>query len=492
MYLIVASHTLLTAMDREQQIAELLEQYPPPSIRNGWLANLFGCNQTRKLVHEHAIEQAWTEASSLKVRILKHVYENYFQPFNLCGLGCTKKRRMRDHSHYDAIYLKEAIEEGRDDLVALLFAHGALPNTSLRNSCYDCFDHLSTENSLYKLIFYFPKDARDQAGYEHIVTLLIDRGVRLNELYYCCQRHGWTSPIEAAIDQGKDTLVKLLVKHGADINLLHTDGHSLFAQRVYSMDVITVEKFLFLGADINYGHSLLPGLFCRNMESDKFPSWETGQLSLESSNITKMIALLVAHGAAIDGKDHFGETIFHKAFKREDSGDDLKLFLYQAPFTKTKTELKASRKCIIAALCLFNRLRLSRDMRINLLNYLSGEVFSLSHCRFLLQHGVGLQKLVPHCRMAWLKTLYRELDESVKANCLKEIVSLVTAHRLGKMKILFESQWLQDMYAERHPYNPNEHVILNLLDPNNVEQHRSAIVQKVRNEIIDMKLDLDY
>lgn len=469
LYVIIGTSALLHAMDHEQAIAELLVAYPAPSYKTGWVAGLFCGDFKRKVVHEQVLQEARAAEDTLKVSVLDHVYEGYFQIPQ--WLWCGPYARYRTFS--EKSILRSAIQAGRVDLVGLLLAHGAPPNTcvysaSIALHCY------GVQTPLMSFVEAFPEDGDNQAAFEHICSLLIAQGAGINEQHHCCRQHGISFPLKEALKKEKLHLAKLLIRCGADIDLLDSSLKTLLCCVAEWNNVKLVESLLSLGADANMGHSALPCAYRQGRQ--------------------KMISVFLEHGAHLSGKDEYGQTVFHTAIERGDH-NGISMFLTNAHFTRTKAEMRAAKKRILTALCALRKLGVSKDIRTLLVEYLPEEVTSLHHCKWLLQKGVALESVVPHCQFGWLTTVYQETDDNQKLSFLERLVPLIVAHRLLGVRTLLESKWLKDLYQDsvivaRH-VSPQ---VIALLDPNNVAQHQAAINATVTNAILgvdDMPLEFD-
>ncbi len=275
--------------------------------------------------------------------------------------------------------------------------------------------------------------------------------------------------------------ITLLQECGVDIEALNARGYTLLGSAACMGRRSTVNTLLSCGADVNYGYSPLPQIY----QSQK-------------RNGHRMISLLVENGAAIDASngdieiDQFNQvfqgTVFHYAIESSDQST-LRMLLQKALFEPTKTEIVARQKRIFTALCLFNRLKLTRDIQFLLLSRMQDEVCTKDHVVWLANKGISLEQLVPHCRFSWFRQMYQEGGQIERPALLEKLISVIVQHRIGKVTELLSRQELLDLYSlnvliHRFKRLDIDPTVIAVLDPAQVEQHRAGIEQNVRNALV--------
>lgn len=275
--------------------------------------------------------------------------------------------------------------------------------------------------------------------------------------------------------------IMLLCEQGVDIDAMNAKGYTPLGSFACMGRRSLVNTLLSCGADVNCGYSPLPQIYQSKTRKGH-----------------KMISLLVANGATIDASngdieiDEFNQvlegTVFHHAIE---SGDQrtLRMLLQKALFEPTKTEIVARQKRIFTTLCLFNRLKLARDIQFLLLSNMPEEVCTKNHAVMLLHKGVSLEQLVPHCRFSWLKQISQEASHAQRSVFLEKLVPVIVQHRMGKVAELLSSKQLLDLYSlniliHRFKRLDIDPTVLAVLDPAQVEQHRAGIEQNVRNALL--------
>ena len=172
--------------------------------------------------------------------------------------------------------LKLASEKGYLDLVKILLEHGADVNSTTGD--YD-----------YTALMYASK-------YEHIkiVQILLKHGADVN----IQNRNGFTALIYAS-ERGYSKIVGMLLEHGADINQLSNFGENALMiainQKYVSLDDITKTVKILLDYKVNV-----------NIKNKKDGS--TALMSALKLDYSKIVEMLLEHGADVNEKDNNGTT----------------------------------------------------------------------------------------------------------------------------------------------------------------------------------------
>lgn len=165
-------------------------------------------------------------------------------------------------------------------------------------------------------------------GHRSIGELLVDKGADINAQ----NQKGWT-PLNYAVFHGKKKIIEVLVAHGADVNIKDKDGKMpLYVAMEEGNEDIAV---LLINADANINifntvrergktllHEAAQQGYCEvakllldrgigvNIKNDNGMTplhYAVTNYTFRDDNLD-MVMLLVAHGAAIDAKDHMGRT----------------------------------------------------------------------------------------------------------------------------------------------------------------------------------------
>ncbi|PKC52533.1 ankyrin, partial [Rhizophagus irregularis] len=78
-------------------------------------------------------------------------------------------------------------------------------------------------------------------GYNEILITLIEAGADVNQT-------GWSTPLIRAIVSGHTDIVEELIKHGADVNLMPTDGYSPLNEAEYYGNTEIINLLIQAGA----------------------------------------------------------------------------------------------------------------------------------------------------------------------------------------------------------------------------------------------------
>lgn len=117
-------------------------------------------------------------------------------------------------------------------------------------------------------------------------------------------------------DQGRRTKIsELLLDYGTNVNTRFHDGSTSLHQLAYRGYVDLVQLLLEYGADVNSKNEagqtpLHPAVYNVDLaENDNLFSRHADPVGIR----TKIVALLLEHGAHVDSQDHDGETPLHQA-----------------------------------------------------------------------------------------------------------------------------------------------------------------------------------
>ncbi len=285
-----------------------------------------------------------------------------------------------------------------------------------------------------------------------------------------------------AINSAKPrAMIQMLQRSGINIDALNAQGYTLLSSLACKGNSEKVDLLLSCGADVNRGYSVLPAIY-----------------QAKTPNGPKMISLLLAHGAAINASDgdidvdEFNQVIEGSIFQYAIlSGDHvaLRMFLQNALFEPTKTEITARQKRVLTTLCLFKRFKLARDVQFLLLSRMPQDVCTQNHGAWLLDKGIPLEQLVPHCRFSWLKQMYQKSEQAQRSQFFEQLVPLIVQHRMSNVSELLSSRWLLDHYSvdlfvHRLKRMDIKLEVRTVLDPAQVEQHRAGIEQNIRNILL--------
>ena len=172
---------------------------------------------------------------------------------------------------------------------------------SIRNQIIitDSYTMYSLEGfSDIELAVIYSKNKNNLIIFEKLLLKINKNEQTINELLLLTIKHINT---QSSIDA-----IKLLIKHGADVNY---EGNSNWTSPIYcclnSENIELIELLLENGADVNmdsgYGYSPLIH-FVKKSSID---------------NLLEIIKLLIRNGSKINYKDEYGETALIKCFKRK-------------------------------------------------------------------------------------------------------------------------------------------------------------------------------
>ena len=188
------------------------------------------------------------------------------------------------------------------------------------------------------------------------------------------------------------------------------------------------------------------------------------------------VKLLLAHGADVAVKDNGGWTPLYTAAFHGHT-ETVRCILQHAPFSPTKKSNEpASQARIKEALLVCMRNNLPRDVRNKIISYLPEDILNQTHCRLAFTYGADLNKLVAQCPFEWFLCIYDAILPGHKSEFWHVMVPAITEYRMSKVRELLADPKLQEL----DPATTNP-LILAMLDVTNVEQHRTAIEQNVRD-----------
>ena len=138
-----------------------------------------------------------------------------------------------------------------------------------------------------------PLHAASAAGNTEMVKLLLDHGIQVDLL----DENG-LSPLHAASARGRPVIVKLLLDHGAQVDLQEPSGRS-------SLHLASVQ-----------GHTRTAKLLLQHGAQVDLPENKRGQSPLHLASAlghAKTVELLLDHGAQVDLQEDIGWTALHVA-----------------------------------------------------------------------------------------------------------------------------------------------------------------------------------
>lgn len=273
----------------------------------------------------------------------------------------------------------------------------------------------------------------------------------------------------------------MLVRNKVSLDGTNAAGYTVLSSLARESNKKKVELLLSCGADVNSGTTIVPELY-----KEKKKNWRD------------LVGLFLEHGSVIDAESeddiecnyffnitHRKGSLFYHAVKQNDD-EALKMFLTKALFEPTKKEVEARQKRIIAALCVFKRIGLVRDIRHCILKHLSQDICSSRHCTILHALGNSWQELLPHCTVAMIRNMYLQTPEEHRAALLQEILTVMVLHRKTTIHSMLESSWVLDLYSlnlffGRLVQKDLKQEVIAALDPLQVEQYDKGIKESLCN-----------
>lgn len=273
----------------------------------------------------------------------------------------------------------------------------------------------------------------------------------------------------------------MLVRNNVSLNGLNASGYTVLSTLAREIYTKKVELLLSCGADVNSGSNVVAELY-----KEKKKNWR------------HLVGLFLEHGSVIDALSEddlewnyfFNITkgsLFHHAIEQNDY-DALKMFLTKALFEPSKKEVVARQKRVVAALCVFKRLRLLRDINLCILKHLYQNICSSRHCSILHTIGYSWQELLPYCTISMIKNMYVQAPVEHRPALLQEILNVMVIHRKANILAMLESQWVLDLsslnlffgWLKRRDLAPE---VFAALDPLQVEQYDKGIREPLCNVI---------
>lgn len=148
----------------------------------------------------------------------------------------TSKKYTYIVDQYDFSLLPKACEDNEIELVKLLLKNGANPNYYDSNGRKPLFYAIKNKNrELIELLLNIGCDINGDIGFRY---------------YQLDYHHGILSPLMCAVFANYLDIIPFLVKKGADINMIMSNGKSILFNACYTgCNIWTIELLLELGAD---------------------------------------------------------------------------------------------------------------------------------------------------------------------------------------------------------------------------------------------------
>ncbi len=338
------------------------------------------------------------------------------------------------------------------------------------------------------------------SGCTQIVEVLLNAGAAINAL-----NSFDLTPLHYAAEHGPIEVVTCLLKSGAFIDAKDNGGHTPLRLAIMHTGngkqenrIAEVCKFLVQrGASVaeplyyvaSVGNAEVVRLLLTEISSSKRMNHDVEihnalHVAIERGHV-EVVKLFLEKCVCIKFIKFEIETLLHRAIKNNQTAV-VKLLLHQDYNCPVHVIDPGTKERIYASLCAFNRLqpRLPANVRTKILSFLPEDIFTQEQARIWFLYGANLQDMVALCPLQCFVQIYLQAAETNKSVFLEKMVSAVVENRLQNIREWLAHEWMQNL--DQTQINPE---IMVMLDPNNVEQHRAAIEQNVREAFVGKQQD---